>query len=157
MRRLKYTLAASAAVILFSGLAGCDAMLGTSLDMSPAPGVNVGVDLNTPIGTWGYGGPYWSGGLWGSPAWGLGVPAPLPALRPNPAPRPHPVVPNRPLNPGSNPGLVVPPNNSGNNNGGFRPGGNLGGHERPTGGGANVNNAGGGGGGSFRPGAAGRR
>lgn len=98
--------AAAAAILLLTG--GCDSMLDTSLNMSPAPGVNIGVGVSTPIsGYWGNGyNPWWDGG-YGSPWWGGGlgwhggwnIPVSRPPMRPGIPPSQNIGRPVRPMQP----------------------------------------------------------
>lgn len=85
-------------------LGGCDALLDTSLDMSPAPGVGVSVGVSTPISGWwdddSYFPPYWSGSIAGPPVWGIGAPVWNGGWGPGPARPPRPDF--RPGNSGNN-------------------------------------------------------
>lgn len=138
--------AASSSILLES----CGAMLDTSLDMSPAPGVGVSVGVSTPItGWWGDGSyypPYWGGSVYGPPAWGIGAPTAVPSrphrpvwrpnyrpgenrpvIRPSDIPRPYPTGPGPVIGgtglPVLHPGQAVNPEGTGRRpGGGFRPG-----------------------------------
>ncbi|MCM1029592.1 MAG: hypothetical protein NC342_03210 [Pseudoflavonifractor sp.] len=110
MKTTRYTLPkimtsafVSSAMLLLMG--SCDAaLLGTSVDMSPAPGVSVSVGASSPISGWwddgSYFPPYWSGTVAGPPAWGIGAPGwNRPILRPRP---------QQPSRPPQSPGIVIP-------------------------------------------------
>lgn len=105
--KLYNIMAATAGLTAMIVMAGCDPMLDTSLNMSTVPGVNIGVGVSTPItGFWDDGvyPPFWSGGIAGVPAWGIGAPGwttppPRPPMRPGiPVNRPTP-LPTRPVVP----------------------------------------------------------
>lgn len=109
MKHSRYALGAATAII-FPMLSGCDSMLDTSLNMSPVPGVNIGVGVSTPIsGPWGDYSPWWGNGVLGSPVWNPGPWMtggwhPGPGIGPRPPMRPGingniPVVPSRPVVP----------------------------------------------------------
>lgn len=91
--KTSHSIIAASAIASGLLLSGCGALLDTSLDVSPAPGVGVSVGVGTPVTGWwddgSYYPPYWGGSVFGPPAWGIGAPAWNPSPRP-PRPAWHP-------------------------------------------------------------------
>lgn len=148
----------AAAAVSAMLLTGCMPMLDTSMSVSPAPGVNIGVSSSTPIGSWWGDGPFWGNGIAGVPAWGAYPPYQPPVIvnrpviveRPQPQPSGRPVtLPARPVVPSegqirpypTGPGPVV----GGTGLPNLRPGANV-----PASGGSHAATPPSGGG-SFRP------
>lgn len=108
MKASRYIAITAAAAAMFLTTGGCDSMLDTSLNMSPAPGINLGIGVSTPIsGYWGNDyTPWWNGG-YGSPWWGGGIgwnggwniPVSRPPMRPGIPPSQNGGRPPRPVAP----------------------------------------------------------